>query len=187
MPRLGEPVWVALTMSGLPDLRLPARAVRESAGPDGMPRAAVSFNIPKDRVSGLELLLLQRLQEQHGQGIVLVIEQDPLAREQMLKIVRQGGELCLGVSDAEEVNRVVTWLRVDTLLTRAHAEGLNAQRELSSRLPNVRRAILGASDAAHLMQARGQVDVVISDSRKVPGLHKAMQGFRVRSDERRAK
>lgn len=187
MPRLGEPVWVALTMSGLPDLRLPARAVRESAGPDGTPRAAVRFSIPSNRVSGLELLLLQRLQEQNGQGIVLVIESDLIAREHMLKIVRQGGELCVGVGSAEEVNRIAGWLRVDTLLTRAHPEALDALKVVSARLPNARRAILGSNDAAHLMRARGLVDVVLGDAAGAPGLHKAVRGFRARPDARRTK
>lgn len=174
MPRMGERLWVSLDVEGLPDLRLPARAVRESAGPDGTPRAAVRFDVPTDRVSGLELLLLQHLQELDGQGVVLIIEPDPQIRDNMGKTVRRSGVRSVGVARTEDALRVLSWLRVDTLLARAHPEGVLALMTVGARAPHARRAIVGGGEAALTLRARGDVDVILDDSPRSPGLHKVL-------------
>ncbi len=174
MPRMGERLWLSLDVPGLPDLRLPAKAVRESAAPDGTPRAAVRFDVPSDRASGLELLLLQRMEEQDGQGVVLIIEPDAQARASMVKTVRRSGVRSVAVARTEDALRMLSWLRIDTLLCRAHPEGVLALLTLGARVPHARRAMLGDGEAARTLLARGDVDLVIEDLPKGPGVHKAV-------------
>jgi hypothetical protein len=174
MPRMGERLWVSLAVPGLPDLRLPARAVRESASPAGMPRAAVRFDVPSDRVSGLELLLLQRLEEEDGQGVVLIIEPDARTRERLVKTVRRSGQRSIAVARTDDALRMLNWLRIDTLLARAHPEGVLALLTVGARVPHARRALIGGGEAVHTLQARGDVDVILDELASAPGLHKAI-------------
>jgi len=174
MPRAGERLWVALQVSGLPDLRLPARAVRESAAADGLPRIAVRFDVPTERVSGLDLLLLQLLQEQDGRGIVLVIEPDAKVRDRLAKTVRRSGARSVAVARTEDALRILALLRVDTVLTRAHPEGVLALLTVGARVPHARRAILGGGDAARTLKERGDVDVILEDQPHMPGLRKVI-------------
>ena len=174
MPRVGDRLWLALEVAGLPDLRLPAKAVRESAAPDGTPRAAVRFDVPTDRVSGLELLLLQRLEEQDGRGVVLIVEPDPEARDNLVKTVRRSGVRSVAVARTEDALRILGWLRIETVLTRGHLEGVLALLTIGARAPHATRAILGGGDAAQTLKARGDVDVVLDELPKLPGLHKVI-------------
>jgi len=174
MPRVGTRLWLALSVSGLPDLRLPAKAVREAAAPDGTPRVAVRFDVPVAKVSGLDLLLLQLLEERDGQGVVLVIEPDPDAAQELVKSVRRAGVRALAVARTEDALRILGRLRIDTLLTRAHPEGVLALLTVGARLPHAKRAIMGGGNAARTLKARGDIDVILDDQPHMPGLHKVV-------------
>src|SRR4051794_4097532 len=98
LPPSGARVFLSLDVPGLPNLRLPATAVRFRQ--DGVEqRAALRFEVPVAGARGLDGLLADRSTDKSGRGFVLIVDADPKSRERVSHAVRTKGMRVIAVAN----------------------------------------------------------------------------------------
>lgn len=162
LPPASTRVFLSLDVPGLPNLRLPATALR--CRPEGTAHyAAIRFDVPVAGARGLDGLLANRSTDVDGRGYVLVVDADVTSRERISEAVRAKGLRVIAVSSPSAASATARELPIDVVLARADAFGVAALANLLEDAPNALRIGYGKRDALERALALGYVQAVTDD------------------------
>lgn len=195
LPAPGTRVFLSLDIGGLPNVRLPAVAVRTSSATDqgdDAPMAALRFEVPTASVGGLDRLLAQHVHSESSLAgpsarndatdlSVLVVDSDARSRERIAHAVRAMGASVRVVSSAVAAIASCYELSPDVVLARADAEGLAALDFVTGDLPSAFRVAFGRKHSIDAAVALGIAQVAADD----PGSAKCL-GELLRKGRQRA-
>lgn len=158
LPAAGTRVFLSLDIGGLPNVRLPAIAVRSSCPPDhgvAAPMAALRFEVPTTSVGGLDRLLAQHVHSESANLSVLVVDSDTRSRDRIADAVRAMGASVHVVGTAVAAIASCYELEPNVVLARADAEGLAALDYVTGDQPSAFRVAFGRRHAIDAAVALG--------------------------------
>jgi hypothetical protein len=149
VPSAGTKVFVSLTIGGLPNVRLPAVAVRSPQGNGAGSVAAVRFELPRTSAGGLEKLLAQYTSSsaQRTPFQALLIDSQVRTRDRIAAAVRAAGAEVIAVGTAHEALLRLREYPISVVLARGDLEGLSALGALSRVSPSTFRVVFGRGSA----------------------------------------
>jgi CheY-like chemotaxis protein len=167
LPPVGTRVFLSLDIGGIPNVRLPALAVRREANAS---MVAVRFELPTSSTGGLDKLLAQHvLSDESGTRssestlAVLVIDRDERSRMRIEGAARLTGARVVATDCAERAVRSARETPPDVVLARADIEGLSALSQLSRELPTALRVAFGRKSAIDSAISMGIAQAVADD------------------------
>ena len=177
LPAAGTRVFLSLDIGGLPNVRLPAIAVRSSRPEDpsslarqrarfdgeDAPMAALRFEVPSASVGGLDRLLAQYVHSESADLSVLVVDSDTRSRERIAHAVRAMGAAVRVVSSAVAAIASCYELEPNVVLARADAEGLAALDFVTGDQPSAFRVAFGRKHAIDAAVALGIAQAAADD------------------------
>ena len=162
LPPVGKRVFLSLDIGGLPNVRLPAVTIRRNEE-NGVPVAALRFEVPSASTGGLDRLLGQHVHHDSVGLSVLVIDRDQRSRERIERAVSETGARVLATESAERALRQVRELRANVVLARADIEGLAALSALSRECPTAFRVAFGRKSAIESALSMGIAQAAADD------------------------
>jgi|GEM_PF-5454640 len=148
LPNAGTRVFLSLDIGGLPNVRLPAIAVRRD--PNGDPRGmggAVRFELPASSVGGLDRLLAQHIHVNRAPFRVLLIDSQARTRERIAQALALAGAEVTSVSTANDAMLRLRAENIAMVLARGDLEGLSALGALGRVSPETFRVVFGRGSA----------------------------------------
>jgi CheY-like chemotaxis protein len=146
LPAPGTRVFVSLDIAGLPNVRLPAVAVRCSAFDHGQV-AAVRFELPQSSAGGLEKLLAQHTHSGLRPLKVLLIDSQARTRGRITEALQSAGAEVVQVSTAHDALLRIREQSLPVVLARGDLDGLSALGALSRVSPSTFRVVFGRGSA----------------------------------------
>lgn len=147
LPAAGTKVFVSLDIGGLPNVRLPAVAVRTNGLSRTEQVAAVRFELPRSSVGGLEKLLTQYTRGSRVPYSALLIDSQLRTRDRIASAVRDAGAQVIAVGTAHEAIVRLREHPISVVLARGDLEGLSALGALSRVSPETFRVVFGRGSA----------------------------------------
>jgi hypothetical protein len=152
VPAVGVRIFLSLEVTGLPNVRLPATAVRRSE--DGLGEyAALRFDVPTSSTQGLGLLLASQLSASDRRPLVLIVDRTSRARTRIANALREGGFEVMAVESATDALNAVRQEAVDIVLARCDGSGCAALLAVARDSPTTLRVAFGRH--AQVTQALG--------------------------------
>ena len=148
LPTQGTRVFLSLDIGGLPNVRLPAIAVRCDPPVSAEGRGgAVRFELPQSSVSGLDRLLAQHTHVNRAPFRVLLIDSQTRTRDRIAAALQAAGAEVTSVSTANDAMVRLRAENIAMVLARGDLEGLSALGALSRVSPNTFRVVFGRGSA----------------------------------------
>lgn len=176
LPEVGRRVFLSLDIGGLPNVRLPAVAMRAC---DDV--VAVRFEVPAASVGGLDQLLAQFVSSETAELSVLLIDGDPRSRHQVSGALRGMGAHVVAVEDALGALRGLRADNTNVALARADVEGLAALSMVSRERPSAFRVAYGRRTAIDQALAIGIAQAAADDPCSAKVLGEVLRKGRLRS------
>lgn len=142
VPAVGTRIFLSLEVTGLPNVRLPATAVRHSEDRLGE-YAALRFDVPKTSTQGLGLLLASQLSASNRVPLVLIVDHISRARSRVADSLQKGGFEVMTVESATDALNAVRHEAVDLVLARCDSSGCAALLAIAHDSPTTLRVGFG--------------------------------------------
>jgi CheY-like chemotaxis protein len=161
-PAPGTRVFVSLDLLGLPNVRLPATAVR--SGDDRLgSHAALRFEVPQRSMAGLELLLLESARRACGRPLLLIVDRNSTQRMRAAEAARSSGTDVIFVENAAQALNAVRNEAVDVLLARCDPSGDAALSAVARESPRTLRVGFGRRKQVEQALAMGSAQTYVDD------------------------
>jgi CheY-like chemotaxis protein len=167
---VGTRIFLSLEVAGLPNVRLPATAVRHSEDRLGE-YAALRFDVPKTSTQGLGLLLASQLSASERKPSVLIVDRSARTRSRVADALQQGGFEVLTVENATDALKTVRHEAVDVVLARCDGSGCAALLAVAQDSPTTLRVAFGRHEQVTQAMALGHAQAPTSDPSSASEIH----------------
>ncbi|MFT3925414.1 MAG: PilZ domain-containing protein [Myxococcales bacterium] len=148
LPTAGTRVFLSLDIGGLPNVRLPAVAVRSDSNATARGTGgAVRFVLPHSSAGGLDRLLAQHSRMSRAPFRVLLIDSQVRTRERIAQALQLAGAEVTSVSTANDAMLRLRSENIAMVLARGDLEGLSALGALGRVSPETFRVVFGRGSA----------------------------------------
>ncbi len=162
VPAAGTHVFLSLDVADLPNVRLPATAIRLEEDGAGK-AAALRFDVPVASTRGLDLLLSQRVAPAGRKAIVLVVDRNALSRARIAEAASGSGADVICVDDASRALMAVRREGIDVVLARCDGTGMTALGAVADESPGTLRVGFGSHEQVAQAIAYGHAQALADD------------------------